>query len=418
MVVDEFGKEFLRLCDGSRKVNEIVELLGDKSEFADIQQEEVMEFVSSLVNAGFLRTSPMSLEKIERNSALVQVYLHLTHGCNLRCKHCHVSAGTPYEREMSDKRILALIDEISEMEPEELIITGGEPFLRKKLLYNVVEKAKNNGIQKVGVETNGTLITDEDASFFKKYSVKVGVSLDGTNPKSNDFIRGKGAFNKAITGIKHLIRKDVYVNIAMALMRPNLSEAETMVKFAAKLGAKQVTLNTVVMKGRARHYPQLNVPLSEVGAVVKKAWKTAREVGIRTNVDEFLSQLKGGMKKYSCGAGVNILSIDANGDVYPCNFFVGGPLKAGNVYDRSLKKVLEESPLIKEFRNLSVLDTECRDCELRFICAGCPAESFEVYGDLKKRTPWCSLRKEITWSVINKLAHELWEKMQNNPTSI
>ena len=129
MVVDEFGKEFLRLCDGSRKVNEIVELLRDKSEFADIQQEEVMEFVSSLVNAGFLRTSPMSLEKIERNSALVQVYLHLTHGCNLRCKHCHVSAGTPYEREMSDKRILALIDEISEMEPEELIITGGEPFL-------------------------------------------------------------------------------------------------------------------------------------------------------------------------------------------------------------------------------------------------------------------------------------------------
>lgn len=85
-------------------------------------------------------------------------------------------------------------------------------------------------------------------------------------------------------------------------------------------------------------------------------------------------------------------------------------MKIGNVCEANLREVLEKPPIIEEFRNLTVFDTDCRDCELSLICAGCPDESFEFCQDIKKRTPFCSLRRETTWDVLTNLAHEMWQK--------
>jgi radical SAM protein with 4Fe4S-binding SPASM domain len=409
-VVDDLGKRIVELCNGKNRISDIAERVISESQSPDTTKEQVVKFVLSLVDAGFLSTLPESPGKeIKRNLTLGRAYLHLTHGCNLRCKHCHIMAGIPREKEMSSERVLTLIEELAEIGVTKLIVTGGEPFVRRELVHRVIERAEGCDIE-VGLETNGTLITDEDANLLSKSKTKVNVSLDGANAESNDFVRGAGAFGKSINGIELLVKAGVYTGIGMTLMHHNFREAEAMVHLAKKLGVNQVTMNTVFMKGRAKENQDLDVFLDDIIPIVKKAWKMAKDEGLRTNVDEFLSQMMNGAVKYWCGLGTNTVGIDADGNVYPCNFFIGeSSLKIGNVYGTSIREVLESSSLVKEFRSLTVFDTECRDCELSLICAGCPAESFEFRGDLKKRTPFCSLRREIIWDVLTDAAREMWQ---------
>lgn len=414
-VVDEPGKRIFELCNGRNTVDDIAECVINENQSSNLTKQQVIDFVVSLAKAGFLSTSlpsPMEKEINARNMTLSAAWVHLTHGCNLRCKHCHIWGGVPHEKEMSDERILALIKDLADNGVKRIIITGGEPFLRRKLLYRVIEQAGSRGIE-IDLETNGTLITEEDANFLKRLparALKTSVSLDGANPESNDFVRGTGAFGKTVDGLKLLIKAGVYTCIGMTLMHHNLKEAEAMVNLAKNLGVNQITINTVHMRGRAKENEDLVVSLDDLAPTVKKAWKTAKDAGLRTSVDEFVSSMIEGEIKYSCGVGTNVVSIDANGDVYPCNFFIGGPMKIGNVCEANLREVLEKSPIVKEFRNLTVFDTDCRDCELGLICAGCPAESFEFCQDIKKRTPFCSLRRETTWDVLTNLAHEMWQK--------
>jgi len=52
---------------------------------------------------------------------------------------------------------------------------------------------------------------------------------------------------------------------------------------------------------------------------LKKAWESSRKLGIKTSVEEVLSDLKS-LKKM-CGAEATLLSVVANGHIYPCNAF-------------------------------------------------------------------------------------------------
>ena len=58
---------------------------------------------------------------------------NLTRACNLRCPHCYMEGGTRAANELSTAECLSLIDELKDLGTEMLILTGGEPLLRKDL---------------------------------------------------------------------------------------------------------------------------------------------------------------------------------------------------------------------------------------------------------------------------------------------
>ncbi len=84
---------------------------------------------------------------------------NLTKMCNLRCPHCYMEAGPKAENELTTEECLGLIDEMKALGTEMLILTGGEPLLRK----DIYEIAKAASAQKIWVVmgTNGVLITDK-----------------------------------------------------------------------------------------------------------------------------------------------------------------------------------------------------------------------------------------------------------------
>lgn len=409
MVVEELGKRVFDLCDGTRDMETILQCIGLKNE-----SENIRNFISSLLSGGFLSTKPFSPPKKEAKypTTLVKLIMNLTNSCNLRCKHCYASAGAPLKDELEDHEFLRLIEQFAELKGEQLVITGGEPFLKRKLLYQMIKKAREHGIKKIYVETNGTLITSEDAETCKKYEVEIGVSLDGAKPETHSYIRGPDAYEKAIKGIQALVDAQVKVVIGMTLMQHNMNEVEEIVHLAKKLQAQYVTFSMVRMMGRATQNPQLTLNANDAISALKQACEASKKAGMNVVIEEQYPELKMLTKRDRCGVGVSVLSIASNGDVYPCNMFHNqAEFKAGNIREQSLEEIWKNSAVLRKLWDLSVLDVpECHDCELKFICFCCPAESFLAHGDLNRRPPQCPIYKELFWSYLEDLARKLWRE--------
>ena len=87
--------------------------------------------------------------------------IEITNTCNLRCKHCYLDKT---ESNFLDvKTCFSIIDQLSKMGCFKLVITGGEVFLYKKELFDIIQKAKQLDFD-VTIITNFTL--DLNLGFF------------------------------------------------------------------------------------------------------------------------------------------------------------------------------------------------------------------------------------------------------------
>lgn len=412
MVADETGKNILELCNVKCTITELMDFITTKY---DLDKENIESYIQSLVKAGFLRRKPAQppRDEIRKSDKLNSLILHLTEACNLRCKHCYFECETPLQNEMSESEFLSTIKDFARLGGTQLLITGGEPLLKKKLLYRVIKETTEQGIEKIVIDTNGTLITDEDADIFRKYDVKVGVSLDGATSNTHDYIRGKGSFEKTVNGIITLVKSNVHVGIGLTLMKPNLNEVEEVIYLAKKLGVPSVDFTVLKIEGRAKvNEDTLAFSMEDMMNALKTILKASKKAGIKTSVAELREIVRHLKKRDLCGAGLGLLSIAANGDVYPCDALQKDSLKAGNIRERSLEEIWKKSPILKTFQNLSVTQIEkCQQCELKFICGGgCLADSYVAYEDFTKCSPFCQIYKGIYWHMISQLAYDLWQQ--------
>jgi radical SAM protein with 4Fe4S-binding SPASM domain len=411
MVMDDIGKRFFELCDGNLTLDDIVEkILKEKT--GSVSKEELFAFVSSMLSANFLFwAEPLPPQKtVQSTQNLLQLYLHITKACNLTCKHCYVEAGSPLKEELSITETLKIIDEFVHLGGEKLIITGGEPFLRKKKLYEIFKKTKQEGIKHIFVETNGTLLSNKDVDVCSKYDVEVAVSLDGAFRETNDFIRGNGNYKKSVSTIKKLANAGVKVRIGMTLMRPNHKEAEKMVILAKDLGVNSISFNVIRPFGRAETHKELLLSIEEMYSSIMTTWKKAKELKVKTSLEDQFESFEKLTRRDLCGAGITTLLVSSNGDVYPCNMFLEfQEFNAGNIRKQPLEDIWKNSEVLKVLRHLSVLDIKgCNVCELKFICGVCPAEIYKNHRNFKRKPELCQLYKELTWNLVKELGRKMW----------
>ena len=413
IVMDYIGKDFLELCNGKRRIRDIIRLLISKYP-GKVSEKELIAFAASLASNDFVATNPVDTPKApERpHKILYKLYANITHECNLRCKYCYINAGEPYESELTEQEFVLQIKEFAKLGGKELVITGGEPFLRKKVLRAVINTARMMKIEKIDVETNGILIDEEDAKFCKKNNVRVCVGFGGASYETHRQVRGRG-FQKVINGTRNLIKEGVDTAMGMTLTRINVHEAEDFLKLAKKLGATTTTMNLITMVGRAKDNPELEFSLTEAIPIIQNVMSKGQKLGIKTAFERVVMDTRQLPVRNLCGVGIGVLTIAANGDVYPCNSFQETPFKAGNVRKESLREIWENSETLKMFRRLDISDIPgCRDCEWKYICSGgCIAQTFHAYGTVKRCSPHCSYYKEVYRALITRLARRLWEEI-------
>jgi sulfatase maturation enzyme AslB (radical SAM superfamily) len=194
------GKDIINLCDGRKTIKEITEIISAKKrEDPEKNLSEMLTFFNYLENKKFAFTEPLIIEgpSPKKPEKLFSLWFNITYKCNLRCRHCHSSFGSPLENELTTEEIIAVIKESSQFEGCKLVISGGEPFCRDDI-FQILEAASDSFKGRVLVITNGTLIDDEKAKALADINVVVQVSLEGPDEESNDAIRGKGVFKKAL----------------------------------------------------------------------------------------------------------------------------------------------------------------------------------------------------------------------------
>lgn len=367
-----------------------------------------------MLNANFLFLEPpLPPQKVERSVVkLGQLYFQITRACNLRCRHCYVDAGEPLENELTTAEALKVIEDFAQLGGEHLIITGGELFMRKEMLYEVFKEARKTEIEKIFVETNGTLIYDKDVDICAKYDVEFGVSLDSPVQETNDYIRGVGSYEKSINTIKKLVRANITTQIGMTLMKPNIKESEKMVYLAKDLGVNSISFNLVMNKGRAKAHESFFLSLEEMYSTTLATWRKTRELEVETSLENQLKSLERLTKKDMCGAGTNLLLVSSDGSVYPCNMFLDfQEFEAGNIRKQGLEDIWKKSQVLKKFQQISVLDIEgCKNCELKFICVVCPGEIYKEHRNFNKKPTVCPLYKAIYWMLIEELAEKMWKE--------
>jgi MoaA/NifB/PqqE/SkfB family radical SAM enzyme len=170
--------------------------------------------------------------KMEKDRIPVSGTIDLTQKCNLNCLHCYheynVKDLKSRINELDTVEWISIIDEIAEAGCLYLLITGGEPLLRKDF-NEIYTHIKMRGII-VTVFTNGTLITDEILNLFTDLPpYDLEISIYGATAEIYERITGiPGSFGMFKEGIKKLIDHKVKFSMKTMLMTHNLHEYSAM----------------------------------------------------------------------------------------------------------------------------------------------------------------------------------------------
>ena len=113
-----------------------------------------------------------------------------TSRCNLDCYGCY-SASHDETTELTYEEIDSLIEQAKAIGTNIIMFTGGEPFMRKELIFRLIEKHEDMAFQ---IYTNSLLLDEEDLSRLVKASnTSLAISVEGLEEET-DRRRGKGAF--------------------------------------------------------------------------------------------------------------------------------------------------------------------------------------------------------------------------------
>lgn len=322
----------------------------------------------------WLSTGDYLSQFIERSRVLripISGSIEVTYSCNLRCVHCYLGPQSGIAKrqavEMSTRRILEIIDEITEAGCLYLLLTGGEPLLRADFPY-IYRHAKERGLL-VTVFSNGTLVSEEIVALFRELPPQeVEISLYGATAPTYERITGvRGSYERCMLGIRRLVDNHIKVNLKTILMTINIHELADMKDLAKEFGARfrfDAAISPCIggdktpMELRVSPEEAVDGGLSDGESLLR--WKKFFEESKgRVLVDDL----------YGCGAGVTSFNIDPLGRLQPCimafdvqyNLSETGFLPAWN--DIILKiRAKKAGP-----------DFACKGCEKINLCGYCPA---------------------------------------------
>ncbi len=318
---------------------------------------------------------------------------HITNQCNIRCRHCYQDDFTS-NQDLDTGTIKGIIDRITSTLQNGMIsvnLTGGEPFLRRDFFEILDMLSAQRTFQEIYIITNGTFINSTIIEKLKVHEKLKGVkiSLEGSTPELNAFIRYRDTFPKVIEGIQHLTAASIPVLLMFTLGSYNYHDVQGMLELARDLGVGGAILERFVPLGRGAGMADEYLKKEEWLTVIKKCINVL-DLGIspydflpyRALWVDFKDDVS--VHGAQCNLGDESMALMPNGDVYPCRRL---PVVIGNVVRVDFQVILDRLRAYREGfdRTLSGL---CADCPV-IGCIGCRALAHAVTDGLYAEDPQC-----------------------------
>lgn len=296
--------------------------------------------------------------------------------CNISCQHCGSDCRTDLTvKDMPADDFLRVTKQVAEKyNPNKvmIVITGGEPLMRKDLEYTGTELYKQGFPW--GIVTNGYAMTPERfRSLINAGMRSVTVSLDGFED-SHNWLRGnKNSFKRAVSAIELIVKeKDLVYDIVTCVNQKNISELTELKKYLIGLGVKKWRIFTICPIGRAKENPQLNISdeqffeIMEFIKAARKENKIHTSYGCEGYLGAFEAEARDGF--YFCRAGVNIASVLSDGSICACPN-IDHRFIQGSIYSDDFLDVWENK--FQTMRNRDwTKQGLCLNCEVYRYCRG------------------------------------------------
>jgi SynChlorMet cassette radical SAM/SPASM protein ScmE len=343
------------------------------------------------------------------------VSIALTSACNQHCGYCFFH-GTPTQAsfDLPTAEWLSFIDELGRSAVLRVELTGGEPFLREDLPEIISQIVKNR--MRFSLITNATLIDDGMAAFIASTGRcdELRVSLDGGRAEVHDSLRGKGTFDRAVSGIKALVRHGLPVMAMVTLHRGNYRHLPETASFALdELEVRNVMASLVTDLGECHaRADSLRLTAAERTEAIAKVIEITERYGdkivgnrgIRATTERWASLVEacdlGQRTSYvqpeypgyfsSCGIATKAFYVRSDGVFVPC--FHMAHIELGRVGRDDFITTWREHDELKRLRarnSIPLASIEgCDRCRFRAECTGgCPAFAYAACGDELKPDP-------------------------------
>jgi AdoMet-dependent heme synthase len=367
----------------------------------------------------------------------------VTQSCDLACKHCRAAAQPiAHPDQLSTAEGKNLIDQIAAMHVPIFVFTGGDP-LKRPDLYELIRYCDEKGV-KVAVTPSATPLLTREAIFKMKEAgvVRLGISLDGSSPEIHDAFRGlPGAWARTIQAIEWAGEAGLPIQVHTTISRHNAHDLDNLCALFEKLNIVMWNVFFLVPVGRGQlgdllsgeEFEQVFGKIYELSNRVSFQIKTTEAMHYRRyllqhNLEEKKKSHGNGHpgshpgsiareygapanrsssvgSEYEPGApeadahtrtknwmtrrvndGKGFLFVSHMGNVYPSGFL---PIHAGNIREKSLADIYQNSPIFKALRDTSRLEGKCGACEYKEICGGSRARAYAITGDPLSQEPCC-----------------------------
>ncbi|WP_255467270.1 radical SAM/SPASM domain-containing protein [Raoultibacter phocaeensis] len=325
---------------------------------------------------------------------LKSAYVHVTQRCNLQCVGCYsLDDDRNSLADAPTEKINHAIAQLASAGVEQIVISGGEPFLRDDLASIVAFAKIECSIASVVVLSNGVGLDARQLKRVAPFVDRVSISFDGCSAASPAYIRGKQRFAELVRAVEAVKGANIPPHMIATIHAKNVDDIAEYLTLADELGATltfsllSCPCDDEVLRGLIPD----DAELEKLGRAMLTLGKGRGPLAVADSpVGASLTV------KRVCGAGVKTVSVAADGTVYPCHMLHRAELAMGNLFTDVIHSVLSGEVA----QGFSALGTEsferCSACEYERLCGGgCRARSLFASGDLTSFDPYCAMMQEF-----------------------
>ncbi len=333
------------------------------------------------------------------------IIINITSKCNLNCTYCY--RGELKAKTVNVEDVILFLKEIKSYKKVTILFQGGEPLIEFEKIKYIVDMFGNRF--NYAIQTNGVLLNDKICRYCKSNNIRVSISVDGIDyddnklrfcENSNDYYRMK----------ENVEKYSQYLNIgAIAVISSkNMDKVLNITKYFMQNHIKLFSLNPIWPIGRGGGYQEemicadndklVDNMMKVVEYLYSHNMKESKEIIREKNL--YLLWQRIFFRKYEnymctqnpCGAGNRTITIDTDGKIYPCTYFIEPQYSLGEIPICKSEKLY-----FFELSKEEVGQKNCQECIYRIFCGGGCTGATRLFGE----NPYCEYFKKIIPKLID-----------------